>query len=288
LALSFVRNTKDIAAVRRILSRLGAKIPVIAKIEKPAAVACYESILRAADGIMVARGDLGIEMGVHRVPVIQKQLVREANQAGVPVIIATQMLESMIDFPRPTRAEASDVANAVFDGADAVMLSGETAIGRYPFTAVGTMDAILNAAEKSTRPGPERLTRRSQGYGDTAIHTVVHGARFAASQLGAKAVVVFSRSGTSALMLSKLKPSMPVVAFVGTPEVARRLNLCWGVIPLVLDYSASWERLLKRADAVILKKDLLNKGDAVVIVSGSHDLPGMQYVTKIHRVGETG
>lgn len=286
VALSFVRSEEDVRAIKNWMESRGKDIPVIAKIEKPGAVNHIEAILETTDGLMVARGDLGIELGVQKVPLIQKRLIERANQSNVPVITATQMLETMMEKPLPTRAEVSDIANAVFDGTDAVMLSGETAIGKYPVEAVRMMSEIIVEAEKNTKSASLQQMEASFHHGMTPLHAITHAARNAAHHLNAKAIVVFTLSGKTALLVSKLKPNSLVITLTVSEKVASRLALLHGIVPLLMKHSKSTDQMIYQANQVILKSGLLEEGDPVVLVSGKQALPGARYMTKIHHIGE--
>ncbi len=287
IALSFVRSEQDILTLKDWLARRGRCIPIIAKIEKPHAVERIQAIAAASDAIMIARGDLGIELGVEKVPLIQKKIVQEANATHIPVITATQMLESMMEHARPTRAEASDVANAVWDGTDAVMLSGETAIGRYPLEAVRVMSRIILEAERAMGEiqAPEALAPKHPET-DQAIYAITHAARHAAKDLKAKAIVVFTRSGKSAGLVCKFRPVSPIIAFTPGERINRRLALLRGVYPYTLRYWKSTDAILREADQSILRLGLLKPGACVVVLSGKQAIPGARYMTKIHRIGE--
>ncbi|MBU3758964.1 MAG: pyruvate kinase [Candidatus Omnitrophica bacterium] len=288
IALSFVRSEQDLITVKKWMDKRGKQIPIIAKIEKPSAVKHINAILKVADGIMVARGDLGIELGVEKVPVIQKQLIESANQMRIPVITATQMLETMIKQFRPTRAEASDIANAVFDGTDAVMLSGETAIGDYPVECVRVMSSVIREAETDIvlSRGPNDL----QGLAlysrpeDAPINAITLAARNAAVSLQARAIVVYTMSGKTAVAVSKLRPNIPIIAVVPLARIARHLAVFRGIQSVVVNYAKTTEQMLKQGDHAVLKAKLLASGDPVVIVSGKHGLPSARYMTKIHRI----
>lgn len=285
VALSFVRSEEDVFTIKNWLARRKKNIAVIAKMEKPSAVSRSWAILNAAHGLMVARGDLGIEMGVEKVPVVQKELIERSNLIGVPVITATQMLESMIEHPAPTRAEASDIANAVFDGTDAVMLSGETAIGKYPVEAVKVMAGIVSEAERNLRPSPPDNDRATVGI-DTPVRAITHAAYNAASDIQAKAILVFTRSGKTAQLISKLRPACPVIALVPSIKECGRLILLRGVIPIAMPHSKTTDTMIRAANKAILSRALLKRGDVTVIVSGRQAIPGARYMTKIHKVGE--
>jgi len=243
VAISFVRRARDVRRVKTLLAELNAQIPVIAKLEKPEAVRNLDSILAASDGIMVARGDLGVETPLERVPLIQKEMIEKASAARLPVITATQMLESMTQNPRPTRAEASDVANAILDGTDAVMLSAETASGQYPIQAVETMVRIARQADQKNEENLFRRRMQRPDIAETISESVVH----AAHTLPVKAIVVFTRSGSTARLISKYRPPCPVFAFCHDESVAARAALYWGVVPipmpLELDQDATIEMI---------------------------------------------
>ncbi len=287
IALSFVRSEQDIIAAKKWMQRRNKQIPIIAKIEKPSALKHINAILKVADGIMVARGDLGIELGVEKVPVIQKQLIDSANQMRIPVITATQMLETMIKQFRPTRAEASDIANAVYDGTDAVMLSGETAVGQYPLECVRVMANVIQEAENdilSSRPADERTIPFYSKPEDAAVNAITLAARNAAATLQARAIVVFTLSGKTAVLMSKLRPSAPIIALVPLGHIARHLTLLRGVTAVIVNYARNTDEMLKQGDEAVLKADLLEEGDPVVVLSGKQALPGARYMTKIHRI----
>lgn len=285
LALSFVRNAEDVLTLKRRLRRLHSHIPIVAKIEKPKAVENFASISRVADGIMVARGDLGIEMGVEKVPVVQKKLIMDSNRMHLPVITATQMLESMIENPRPTRAEASDVANAVFDGTDAVMLSGETAVGKYPVEAIRMMCEIICEAESHIG---EIVTQAHEPVEnqDLPTHAITHAARHAAKDLGAKAIAVLTITGKTAVFLSKFRPVAPIVAFTANQIVSRRLGLMRGIFPMTMTYGRTSREILNKAEKEIKKFSFLKSGDPIVVLSGRFAMPEMKYMTWIRFVGE--
>ena len=271
IALSFVRRPEDLRLAKQEIRRLGGRQPLIAKIEKPQAVERLPEIVRAADGVMVARGDLGVELSPEAVPLIQKRLIRLANAAGIPVITATQMLESMIGHPRPTRAEASDVANAILDGTDAVMLSGETAVGSYPVAAVETMARIARAveadpsyrlacAETAALVNAARRERRS----DAAA--VAEAARSLARSLPARVIAVWTASGRTAGLVAGQRPGVPIAAFSPRPEVARRLALWHGVVPVATDGPIDSEDVAT-IERELLELGLADAGDRVVTVS---------------------
>jgi len=285
LALSFVRKAQDVLTLKQKLRKLHSHIPIIAKIEKPTAVENFASISRVADGIMVARGDLGIEMGVEKVPVVQKKLIMDSNSMHLPVITATQMLESMIDNPRPTRAEASDVANAVFDGTDAVMLSGETAVGKYPVEAIRMMAEIICEAEAHLGEIVTQAHEPVQNQ-DLPTHAITHAARHAAKDLGAKAIAVLTITGKTAVFLSKFRPVAPIVAFTANQIVSRRLALMRGIFPRTMGYGRTSRNILNKAENEIKKFSFLKPGDPIVVLSGRFAMPEMKYMTWIRFVGE--
>ncbi len=270
VALSFVRNPLDLDLARRAMEQAGRQVPIIAKLEKPEALARLDAILDKTDGVMVARGDLGVEIPPEEVPAMQKDIIRRANLRGLPVIVATQMLNSMIDHPRPTRAEASDVANAVFDGADALMLSGETASGRFPVESVEMMDRIIRSAESSMRSQPRLPTLPELKELPGAFPDIISGvACRAARDSGAKLIAAFTLTGTTARLLSHFRPQVPIIAFSPNQEVRRRLALLWGVVPRVLEPMVETEAMVLRVEEELLARGLASKGDTVVIVFGA-------------------
>jgi len=289
VALSFVRQSDDIVRAREILSSFDEKhavIPLIAKIEKPQALQDIERILTVSDGIMVARGDLGVEVAAERVPLIQKDLISSAIRAAKPVITATQMLESMTHTPRPTRAEASDVANAILDGTDAVMLSAETASGQYPIEAVRTMNRIAECTEASPKAISHTSTERDYGYPPTFAHSVCRAAIIAAEQLEAKKIIVFTESGATAAILSSFRPRPMILAFTPRKDVYHRLSLLRGVIPVRMDYVGDSDTLIRAADQILIQKRLANRLETVIIVAGVMNVSGATNMMKIHRVDE--
>lgn len=268
-ALSFVRRPEDIDMAREVMTAAGRHVPIIAKLEKPEAITRLDAILERADGVMVARGDLGVEIPPEQVPSIQKEIIRKANERRIPVIVATQMLNSMIEHPRPTRAEASDVANAVFDGTDAVMLSGETASGRYPVESVQMMERIVLSAEESIRKGP-RMSKGEPVVLPAAFNDVVCGvACRAARECGASLIVAFTLTGTTARLLSHYRPTVPIIAFSPNQEVRRRLSLLWGVMPRVLEPMVDTEAMVRRVEEELLARGLARQGERIAIVFGA-------------------
>ncbi|MFJ8935452.1 pyruvate kinase [Streptomyces sp. NPDC102365] len=286
IALSFVRSGRDIEDVHRIMDEEGRRLPVIAKVEKPQAVDNIEDIVAAFDGIMVARGDLGVEMPLEQVPMVQKRAIKLAKRNAKPVIVATQMLDSMIENSRPTRAEASDVANAVIDGTDAVMLSGETSVGKYPVETVATMARIVEAAEedildKGLPPLTDRNKPRTQGG------AVARAAAEMGDFLGAKFLVAFTQSGDTVRRLSRYRSPIPLLAF--TPDQATRsqLNLTWGVETLLGPHVDSTDAMVDQVDELLLKHGLCQKGDIVVITAGSPPgVSGSTNLVRVHHIGE--
>jgi pyruvate kinase len=284
VALSFVRSAADILAVKKFLKARNKTIPIIAKIEKPMAIEKYDEILAVSDAIMVARGDLGIELGVEKVPAIQKELIRRANEYGVPIITATQMLESMMEQPRPSRAEVSDIANAALDGTDAVMLSGETAVGKYPVEAVKMMADILREIESSKKELEPVLDNASPRF-TSSSYAITHAAYHAARELKATAIVTFTLSGKTALLLSKMKIGVPIIALSSSKRTCLRLAICRGVIPVLTTFSKSTDAMIGKADKIIQQNNFATQGEYVILVSGKFALPAALYMTKIHRVG---
>jgi pyruvate kinase len=269
VALSFVRRASDIDDIKRRIGALGKRTPVIAKIEKPEALNDFPAILAKVDGVMVARGDLGVEMAPEQVPVVQKQLIEACNDAGKPVITATQMLDSMIRNPRPTRAEASDVANAIIDGTDAVMLSGETASGSFPIESVQMMARIAEAAEASGRHGDHTNDARWYVKHDPDVATAISSAACAIVQLlSVRGIVAFTKSGWTAQLVSRGRPRVPIFAFTPEEEVYRRLNLVWGVVPMMVDYVDRLDDLSDRVTERLLYSGYAQRGDMVVMTGG--------------------
>ena len=268
IALSFVRSAEDIKELKNIIHNAGRNIPVIAKIEKPEAVDNLEEILEATDAVMVARGDLGVEMPTEQLPVIQKHIISECNKKDIPVITATQMLDSMIINPRPTRAEASDVANAVFDGTDAVMLSGETSVGKYPVESVKTMDKIVRIAEQHITISKNTLQYNS-GEITSAEKAVCHSASMLAEEENAAALISITRSGRTPLLLSRFRTHVPIIAFTERIEVVRFLNIVWGVQAELIDRFKDTDTTLKAAGEKARKLGYLKSGDTAVFTGGT-------------------
>ena len=280
LAQSFVRSARDIHELKRQLRRLGSDLPVIAKIEKPEALEDLDRILDIADGIMVARGDLGVELPAQDVPEIQKRLIGRANEREIPVITATQMLESMIEHARPTRAEASDVANAIFDGTDAVMLSAETAAGRYPVEAARMMASIACRAETSEFLNATTVSRRDS----SVAHAVTIAACQTASDVDARAIVCFTESGRTALLLSKFVRGRPIYAIARRASTCRKVTLYAGVTGVPLAMPAETDRMIANAKAKLRRGGYLKAGDRIVVVSGSTRGRGATNLMKVATV----
>ncbi len=286
IAVSFVRSAEDVAAVKEVIRRARSQTPVIAKLEKPEAIGNLEQILKVSDGVMVARGDLGVEMAPEKVPVVQKRIIERARAAKIPVITATQMLESMTVNPRPTRAEASDVANAIFDGTDAVMLSGETASGKYPREAVEMMARIAGEAEEHMQQ--MGWLRRPAGGESSIAETVCEVAAHATSELDVKAVVVFTRSGSSARLISKYRPLPPIYAFCNEERICQRAALYWGVVPRHMPLVGDTDSTIAAAEKILLAARQVARGDVLSVVAGSpFGTPGGTNLMKLVRVGET-
>ncbi len=267
VALSFVGSAADVRALRDELRRRGSTVPIIAKIERRAAVERVEEIIAEADAVMVARGDLGVEMPLEEVPLLQKRIVEAAASRGKPVIIATQMLQSMIEHPCPTRAEVSDVANAVLEGADAVMLSGETAVGAYPVEAVATMQRIINTAEGSL-PHERWLEERRRWIKKGRVEAVAYAACELSLRLEAKAIVTPTESGFTALQVSRFRPSQPILAPTPHEKTARRMALYWGVLPRLQGMEGEIRNMFLSAEEAAREEGLAAAGDTVVITAG--------------------
>ena len=282
-ALSFVRTEQDLTVIKSIMKKQGVSIPVIAKIEKPEAVENLDSILASADGIMVARGDLGVEMQPELVPIIQKKIIAAAVRRNKPVITATQMLESMTVNPIPTRAEASDVANAIFDRTDAVMLSAETASGKYPVKAVQMMRKIAKEAEES--PFIKFNLRYDTDPNDPVAHAVAQNAVNILQEAGARCIISFSVSGSTSKQISRQRPSKPVYAFTSQKETYQRLSLLWGITPMFIGMIENAARLVEASERLLMGKNWLQKGDLVVLVIGMGLKSGSTNMIKLHRVG---
>ena len=285
VAISFVRSAEDIQEVRRFLQAEGASLPIIAKLERAEVVGNLPAIFPLVDAVMVARGDLGVEVPLEEVPVIQKEVIRQARLAKVPVIVATQMLESMVSHVRPTRAEVTDVATAIFDGADAIMLSAETATGRYPVEAVQIMARIAERAERAAqgRVVERRRTAEAYGFPEAVAEAACHAAR----GLRAKAIVAFTQSGFSARLISEERPEVPIVALTPFPAVQRRLGLFWGVSARLIRQVQTTDEMIQEIEATLLGDGTVQNTDVVVIISGAPMwVTGTTNLLKFHRVGD--
>jgi len=282
IALSFVRSAADVMEAKQIIAAHKKDVPVIAKLEKPQALDQLEAILEVCDGVMVARGDLGVEMPPEKVPVIQKHVIRRATEWRKPVIIATQMLESMIENPRPTRAEASDVANAIFDGTDAVMLSAETASGRYPKEAVCMMAKIVVEAENNMAEfmQPRRRKHRRLSISETICESIAH----AAEDLHVAAIAVFTETGSSARMVSKFRPKSKIYAFSHLATVCNRMNLFWGVQPVRREHAMNAEEMVATAEQELVRTGKLKAGDILGVVAGRQMSAGSTNFMRLHVV----
>lgn len=282
IALSFVRSPADAELVHAVMDRVGRRVPVIAKLEKPEAVDNLEAIVLAFDAVMVARGDLGVELPLEEVPLVQKRAIQIARENAKPVIVATQMLESMIENSRPTRAEASDVANAVLDGADAVMLSGETSVGRFPLETVRTMARIICAVEGNSTAAPPlaHVPRTKRGV-------ISYAARDIGERLNAKALVAFTSSGDTVRRLSRLHSPIPLLAFATAPEVRSQLALTWGTETFIVPDAGSTDDMIRQVDHAMLQLGRYQRGDLVVIVAGAPPgTVGSTNLIHVHRIGE--
>jgi pyruvate kinase len=286
IALSFVRSPSDVDLVRDIMRQEDIEVPVIAKLEKPEAVENLEEIVEAFDGIMVARGDLGVELPLEQVPLVQKRAIQVARERGKPVIVATQMLESMIINSRPTRAEASDVANAVLDGADAVMLSGETSVGAHPVGAVRTMERIIEAVETDSYRVPVIRRRSSDHRPRTRSSAIVRAAKDVAEDLEVKALATFTQTGETARQLAALHPGQPLLAFTVDARVRSQLALSWGVETFLVPSVQHTDDMVDQVDFSLLSIGRLKVGDRVVVVAGSPpNTVGSTNLIRVHEVG---
>jgi pyruvate kinase len=282
VALSFVRNPEDVKLVHRIMDEVGIRVPVIAKLEKPEAVDRLEDIVLAFDGMMVARGDLGVEMPLEQVPMVQKRAVQICRDNAKPVIVATQMLESMISHSRPTRAEASDVANAVLDGADAVMLSGETSVGKYPVQAVATMNRIIRSVEASGTEisGLQHNPRTSGG-------ALVKAAKDIGDALGAVALVAFTQTGDTARRLSRLQPKQRLLVFTPIESVQRQMALLWGAEAHLVWTVQTTDDMVRQVDSALLNRGVCRPHDLVIVVAGTPpSTPGSTNTIRVHHIGD--
>jgi pyruvate kinase len=282
VALSFVRAPEDVKLVHRVMDDVGIRVPVIAKLEKPEAVDRLEDIVLAFDGMMVARGDLGVEMPLEQVPVVQKRAIQICRDNAKPVIVATQMLESMIGHSRPTRAEASDVANAVMDGADAVMLSGETSVGKYPVQAVATMSRIIRSVENSGyRIGGLQHNPRTSGG------ALVKAAKDIGDALGAVALVAFTQTGDTARRLSRLQPQQRLLVFTPLESVQRQMALLWGAEAHLVWTVQTTDEMVRQVDSALLNRGVCRPHDLVIVVAGTPpSTPGSTNTIRVHHIGD--
>ena len=283
VALSFVRKAADVEEAKRLIRELGGSAPLIAKIEKREAVDDLPAILEATDGVMVARGDLGVELSTEEVPVLQKRIIEGANAAGKVVITATQMLESMIESPRPTRAEASDVANAILDGTDGIMLSGETAIGAFPVEAVATMARIALYTEQHY--GLRAPARVSGHQGTLVARSLARVANSVAQELDCKLIVAFTESGSTARLLSSYRPQAAIAALTYNDETYRRLALCWGVTPIRTQFAPTTDEMVARGEDLLKAKGFVRTGDVVLMMAGHHShTRGATNMLRVHTI----
>ena len=287
IALSFVRSAEDCARAKQMINEAGGRAPLVAKIEKAEAIAVLDEIIAAADGIMVARGDLGVETSVELVPVYQKRIIEKSMLAGNLVITATQMLQSMVTSPRPNRAEASDVANAVWDGTDALMLSNETAVGQYPIPAVETMCRIIESAE-SGRVQENNVAKWAGRQSGRVSRALCEAAAFAADEMGTKVTAVLTESGLMARRLSALRPEQRIIALTTSRLVQNELALIWGVESLLVPKAESTEQMLKFGEKTLLEAGVVQSGEMVVIMAGRLSGLGLSSSVTLFTVGETG
>lgn len=283
VAMSFVRSGADIIKLKEWIRKHNANIPVIAKIESPRAIENIEEIIDASDGLMIARGDLGVEVPIEKVPLIQKDLIEKCNKTMKPVITATQVLESMTEHLTPTRAEVTDVANAVLDGTDALMLSAETAVGKYPLEALKMMHRIINYTETKY---PGSLSQLPNSISTSFARAIAEAACISATDIKAKAIVAFSRSGFTSLLVSKFRPTVPIIAFTLEEKIQRRMNLYWGVTPQIMKFPRSTDEMISETEKMLIKKETVKKGDSIVIIAtSSFTLGGKTNIMKLHEVG---
>jgi pyruvate kinase len=278
-----VRTADDVKHIKELISKYNVDIPVIAKIEKPKAVKNIDAIIQIADGIMVARGDLGVELRPEKVPMVQKTIIHKTVNANKPVITATQMLETMCNNPIPTRAEASDVANAIFDGTDAVMLSGETAIGKYPVKAVQMMSRIAAEAEKSAFMKFNIWHEKDKR--NLVVHAVAQSAVNIHHEINARAILSFSVSGKTTKLISKQRPSSPVYAFSPSVDIYNRNALIWGITPFLIRPITNTKKLIEAAEKMLIDNHCIRKNDLVIIVTGLALTRGSTNLIKLHLVG---
>ena len=286
VAMSFVRRAADVLEAKALIAKLGADTPVVAKIEKPQALDDLEAILEATDGVMVARGDLGVELGTEDVPIAQKRIIAMANAAGKVVITATQMLESMIENPRPTRAEASDVANAILDGTDAVMLSGESAVGKFPVETVATMARIADFTEEHGVSGirTRAAEARRDGAGTPITRSLTRVAASVAEELGCKLILAFTESGLTAKLVAGHRPRVPVVAVTHDERVYRQLALWWGVVPTLVASTENTDELLAAGEQLLKARGLARPGDTILMLSGHSIAAAATNMMRVHTI----
>jgi pyruvate kinase len=287
IALSFVRTAEDCSRAQSLIREAGGRAPLVAKIEKAEAIDHLDEIIAAADAVMVARGDLGVETSVELVPVYQKRIIEKAVHAGKMVITATQMLQSMVSNPRPTRAEASDVANAVWDGTDALMLSNETASGLYPVPAVETMCRIIESAEAGQEPAPDKITKWAGRQSGRVSRALCEAAAFAAEEMGTRVTAVLTESGLMARRLSALRPEQRIIALTNSPEVQNELALIWGVESLITPHADTTEEMLKLGEKTLLESGAVEKGEMIVIMAGRLSGLGLSSSVTLFTVGAT-
>ncbi len=284
VALSFISSASQVKEVKELLTKMGADTPVIAKIEQTGALEEIDAILEVCEGIMVARGDLGLQIKIEKVPLAQKQLIKKANHCGKPAITATQMLESMVESPTPTRAEASDVANAVLDGTDAVMLSEETAVGKYPVEATETMARIALEAETAF-PYEQILYERRWDVPPEVNDATARAACQIAHQVGARAIVTFTTGGTTTFRVSKYRPRQPIIAVTPSENILGRLSLAWGVLSVRRPEPLSLEEVFEQATEVVMTTETAGRGDLIIITAGLPlAVPGSTNLVKAHRI----
>lgn len=288
VAMSFVQSADDIRGLKSYLAENGYPVApsIVAKIEKPQALTDMDDIFNEASVVMVARGDLGVELSPERVPIVQKKLVQQGFEKGVPVIVATQMLESMTHSPTASRAEVSDVANAVFDGADALMLSGETAVGEFPFETITTMNSVIQEAQAHQLSVQHDSRQMRQPKTSLFHQSIAQAASFISRKTEVKAIVVLSSSGGMATRVSKLRPSQPIIALTEREDVMRKMSLLWGVTPVLTRFGETTDATLNEAEAAILKQKLLKVGDEVLFCSGNTPIMGMTNMIKFFTIGE--
>lgn len=287
IALSFVRTAEDCSRAQSLIREAGGRAPLVAKIEKAEAIDHLDEIIATADAVMVARGDLGVETSVELVPVYQKRIIEKAVHAGKMVITATQMLQSMVSSPRPTRAEASDVANAVWDGTDALMLSNETASGLYPVPAVETMCRIIESAEAGLEPAPDKITKWAGRQSGRVSRALCEAAAFAAEEMGTRVTAVLTESGLMARRLSALRPEQRIIALTNSQEVQNELALIWGVESLLTPHADTTEEMLKLGEKTLLESGAVEKGEMIVIMAGRLSGLGLSSSVTLFTVGAT-